>query len=152
MATKTITQNAVETTPANSQLPESTTSANVDNDTLVIPTDVVEPRAESRFKVGDTRTEIIRTCVEIIPRSGSNAGRQMYLINGKHWSRHAPAETHNTIVLEYSEWTNADSTVGSGFNVLGFNTDSRTLSIDEKILKVTAHDAAYSQALALLLR
>lgn len=151
MATKTITSDAVETTPANTNVPESTASANVDNG-IELPKDVVEPRAESRFKVGDIKTEIIRTCVEIIPRSGSNAGKQMHLINGKHWSRHAPAETHNTIVLEYAEWTNADNTIGGGFNVVGFNTDSRTLTIDEKIGKVTAHDAAYSQALAILLR
>ena len=151
MATKTITSDAVETTPANTMIPESTASANVDN-SIELPNDVVEPRAESRNKVGDIKTEIIRTCVEIIPRSGSNAGKQMYLINGKHWSRHAPAETHNTIVLEYTEWTNADNTIGGGFNVLGFNTDSRTLTIDEKIGKLTAHDAAYSQALAFLLK
>lgn len=151
MAKQTITQDAVETTPANEQFNESTAGANVDNP-IELPKDDVEPRAESRFKVGDIKTEIIRTCVEIIPRSGSNAGKQMYLINGKHWSRHAPADTHNTIVLEYAEWTNADNTIGGGFNVVGFNTDSRTLTIDEKISKVTAHDAAYSQALALLLK
>ena len=151
MAKQTITQDAVETTPANEQLPESTASANVDNG-IELPKDDVEPRAESRFKVGDIKTEIIRTCVEIIPRSGTNAGKQMYLVNGKHWSRHAPSDTHNTIVLEYAEWTNADNTIGGGFNVVGFNTDSRTLTIDEKIEKVTSKDAAYSQALALLLK
>jgi hypothetical protein len=151
MATKTITSDAVETTPANTDILQSTASANVDN-SIELPNDVVEPRAESRNKVGDIKTEIIRTCVEIIPRSGSNAGKQMYLINGKHWSRHAPADTHNTIVLEYTEWTSADNTIGGGFNVVGFNTDSRTLTIDEKIGKLTAHDAAYSQALAFLLK
>ena len=151
METETITSDAVETTPANTDILQSTASANVDKG-IELPNAVVEPRAESRNKVGDIKTEIIRTCVEIIPRSGSNAGKQMYLINGKHWSRHAPADTHNTIVLEYTEWTSADNTIGGGFNVVGFNTDSRTLTIDEKIGKLTAHDAAYSQALAFLLK
>ena len=103
-------------------------------------------RDESR-KQGDLKSESIVTCVEIIPTKGSNAGKQMFVINGKHWSRHKPADTDNTVVLEFATWDG-----GSGWNVIGFNQDARVMSIDAKIAKLTAHDAAYSQAIALLLR
>jgi len=103
-------------------------------------------RDESR-KQGELKTESIVTCVEVIPTKGSNAGRQMFVINGKHWSRHKPADTDNTVVLEFATWDG-----GSGWNVIGFNQDARVMSIDAKIAKLTAHDAAYSQAIALLLR
>lgn len=148
MAKETITQDAVETTPATDNSQALVESQAVTTE-IVVPS---EPRAESRAKKGDIKTEMINTCVEIIPTKGSNAGRQMYLINGKHWSRHAPGETHNTIVLEFTTWTNGDGTLGTGYNVVGFNTDSRTLSIDQKISKITSFDASYSQALAILLK
>ena len=103
-------------------------------------------RDESR-KQGELKTESIVTCVEVIPTKGSNAGKQMFVINGKHWSRHKPADTDNTVVLEFATWDG-----GSGWNVIGFNHDARVMSIDAKIAKLTAHDASFSQAIALLLR
>jgi hypothetical protein len=103
-------------------------------------------RDESR-KQGELKSESIVTCVEVIPTKGSNAGKQMFVINGKHWSRHKPADTDNTVVLEFATWDG-----GSGWNVIGFNQDARVMSIDAKIAKLTAHDASYSQAIALLLR
>ena len=103
-------------------------------------------RAESR-KQGELKSESIVTCVEVIPTKGSNAGKQMFVINGKHWSRHKPADTDNTVVLEFATWDG-----GSGWNVIGFNHDARVMSIDAKIAKLTAHDASFSQAIALLLR
>ena len=112
-----------------------------------------EPRAESRYSVGDIRTEPIATCVPVIPSSGSNAGRQMYVINGTHWSRHEPLPTHNTVVLRYNSWT--DKRTGAtayGWDVAGTNVDAFSLTIDQKISKVIAHDASYSQAIALLLK
>lgn len=102
---------------------------------------------ESRLNVGDVRTETIATCVEIIPTKGANAGRLMYVINGKHWSRQKPSDSDNTVVLEYAEWT-----TGSGWNVVGFNHDARTMTIDQKIAKLTSFDASYSNAIALLLK
>jgi hypothetical protein len=112
----------------------------------------LEPRAESRYAVGDIRTEPIRTCVAIIPTSGSNAGRQMYVINGTHWTRQEPQPTHNTLVLQYTSWKAKDGSTAFGWNVQGTNVDAFSLTIDQKIAKVVAHDASYSQALALLLK
>jgi len=112
---------------------------------IVIATE--EPRAESRFKVGAIKTETIRTCVEVIPSTGSNAGKTMYVINGSHWSRFKPKDTDNTIVLEYATWDG-----GSGWNVSGFNNDARVLSIDAKIGKLKEHEAEYQQGIAFLLK
>jgi hypothetical protein len=111
-----------------------------------------EPRAESRFAVGDIRTEPITTCVAIIPTTGANAGRQMYVINGTHWTRQEPLPTHNTVVLQYTSWTGKDGKEAFGWNVQGTNVDAYSLTIDQKIAKVTAYDASYSQAIALLLK
>jgi hypothetical protein len=125
------------------------TDANVNtNDANTQISDAPASIDESRkFVVGDLRSETIATCVEVIPSKGSNAGKLMYVINGKHWSRHKPADTDNTVVLEFSTWDG-----GSGWNVLGFNLDARTMTIDQKIAKVTSFDASYSNAIALLLK
>jgi hypothetical protein len=113
----------------------------------------VEPRAESRYSVGDLRTESIATCIAVIPTAGSNAGKQMYVINGKHWSRHEPLPTHNTVVLEYVTWKDKRTGLDAfGWNVAGTNVDAFSLTIDQKIAKVVSHDASYSQAIALLLK
>jgi hypothetical protein len=110
--------------------------------------DATATRDERRdISEGTLRTESIMTCVEVIPNKGGNAGKIMYVINGKHWSRTKPADTDNVVVLEYFVTETA-----SGWNVNGFNNDARTLSVDQKIAKVTSHDAAYSNAIALLLR
>ena len=109
--------------------------------------------AGAGFKIGDVRMEHIRTCVPIIPNKGTNAGRQMFLVNGEYWLRHEPNPTHNTIVLTYGSWV--DKTTGEerfGWNVSGTNTDASMMSIDQKIAKITSVDAAYSNALALLMR
>jgi hypothetical protein len=112
----------------------------------------MEPRAESKYDVGDIRTESIATCVAIIPSTGSNAGRQMYVINGKHWSRHEPLPTHNTVVLRYDTWKGKDGSAQFGWSVAGTNVDAFSLTIDQKIAKVVSHDASYSQSIALLLK
>ena len=112
----------------------------------------MEPGAESRYEIGDIRTEPIRTCVAIIPTSGSNAGRQMYVINGTHWTRQEPLPTHNTLVLQYTSWKAKDGSTAFGWNVQGTNVDAYSLTIDQKFAKVTAYDPAYSQALAFLLK
>jgi len=112
----------------------------------------LEPRAENRYEIGDIRTEPIRTCVAIIPTSGSNAGRQMYVINGTHWTRQEPQPTHNTLVLQYTSWKAKDGSTAFGWNVQGTNVDAYSLTIDQKFAKVTAYDPAYSQALAFLLK
>lgn len=127
----------------------ASTQTNTDTNSLnaqssAAPATIDESR---KFKLGDVRTESIATCVEIIPNKGSNAGKLMYVINGKHWSRHKPTDSDNTLVLEYAEWS-----TGSGWNVVGFNHDARTMSIDQKIAKLTSFDAAYSNAIALLLK
>jgi hypothetical protein len=133
-----VNQGTAETLPPNPANEAMDTEINID---------FTEPRAESRFKVGDIRTENIRTCVEVIPSTGSNAGKKMYVINGVHWSRHKPKDTDNTIVLEFATWNG-----GSGWNVRGFNNDARVLSLDAKISKLKEHEADYSMAIATLLR
>ncbi len=133
-----VNQGTAETLPPNSANEAMDDAINID---------FTEPRAESRFKVGDIRTENIRTCVEVIPSTGSNAGKKMYVINGVHWSRHKPKDTDNTIVLEFATWNG-----GSGWNVRGFNNDARVLSLDAKISKLKEHEADYSLAIASLLR
>lgn len=127
---------------------ENVTNASTANEiaTNSVLANLGNSRDESR-KQGDLKSESIVTCVEIIPTKGSNAGKQMFVINGKHWSRHKPADADNTVVLEFATWDG-----GSGWNVIGFNHDARVMSIDSKIAKLTAHDASYSQAIALLLR
>lgn len=106
---------------------------------------VLEPRAE--VKVGTLKELIINTCVEIIPTKGSNRGRQMYVINGEHWSRHKPAADQNVCVLQYTTWDG-----GSGWNVVGFKNDARSMTIDEKINKLMSVDAAYQTGIAMLLK
>ena len=128
-------------TQANEQAPVTQSSTTTSSDATA-------PRDERRDNVdGTLRTESIMTCVEVIPNKGGNAGKLMYVINGKHWSRTKPAETDNVVVLEYFVTDTA-----SGWNVNGFNNDARTLSVDQKIAKLTSYDASYSNAIALLLR
>ena len=113
----------------------------------------VEPRAESRYSVGDIRTEHIASWVGVIPTSGTNAGKQMYVINGKHWSRHQPDPSHNTVVLEYVSWKDKRTGLDAyGWNVMGTNVDSLAMSAVQKVALITQHDIGYAQAIAYLLK
>lgn len=90
--------------------------------------------------------ELIQSVNPIIPSKGTNAGKQMFVINGKHWSKTEPAKTDTHVCLEDVEVDGKPYV-----NVVGFSQDSR-MSIADKIKTLTQHDAAYSNAIALLLK
>ena len=90
--------------------------------------------------------QLIQSVNPIIPSKGTNAGKQMFVINGKHWSRTEPNTTDTHVCLEDVD---VDGTTYT--NVIGFSQDSR-MSIADKIKTLTQHDAAYSTAIAMLLK
>lgn len=90
--------------------------------------------------------ELIQSAIPVIPTKGSNAGKEMYVINGKHWSKTAPSTDDTHVCLEDVEVDGNTYT-----NVVGFNRDSR-MSIAEKIKLITSNDVGYAQAIATLLR
>lgn len=94
------------------------------------------------------KLELIQSVNPIIPTKGTNAGKQMFVINGKHWSKTEPARTDTHVCLED---TTPDSNGVVYTNVIGFSQDSR-MSINEKIALLTSVDAGYSQAIAMLLK
>lgn len=94
------------------------------------------------------KLELIQSVNPVIPSKGSNAGKQMFVVNGKHWSRTEPAKTDTHVCLEDTE-PNENNVVYT--NVIGFSQDSR-MSINEKIALLTSVDAGYSQAIAMLLK
>ena len=93
------------------------------------------------------KVELIQSVNPVVPSKGTNAGKQMFIINGKHWSKIEPKTTDTHIVLEDVEVEGK----GTFTNVTGFSSDSR-MSIDAKIKLLTSHDASYSQAIAHLLK
>lgn len=93
------------------------------------------------------KLELIQSVNPVIPSKGTNAGLQMYVINGKHWSKNEPSATDTHVCLEDVEVEGK----GTYTNVTGYSSDSR-MSIDKKIDILTKHDAAYSQAIAMLLK
>lgn len=95
------------------------------------------------------KTELIQSVSTVVPSKGHNAGRTMYVINGKHWSRTEPTKQDTHVCLVDSEEKDAD---GKPYlNVAGFSQDTR-MDINTKFAMITKQDAAYSQALAMLLR
>ena len=93
--------------------------------------------------------ELIQSVSTIFPTKGTNAGKQMFVINGKHWSKTEPQATDTHVCLETTvAKKEGDPTY---VNVVGFSKDSR-MSINEKIALLTSVDAGYSQAIAMLLK
>jgi hypothetical protein len=91
--------------------------------------------------------QLIQSVNPIIPSKGTNAGKQMFVINGKHWSKTEPNKTDTHVCLEDVD---VDGTTYT--NVIGFSQDSR-MSIESKLaLLDKAKDGAYAQAYAMLLR
>lgn len=105
-------------------------------------------------KATDNQTPELRTGYAVlitsvnptVPTKGTNAGRQMYIINGEYWSRSEPQDSDTHVVLD-----DVDVKGKTYTNVVGFSKDSR-MSIDKKIALLTAHDAGYSMAIASLLK
>jgi len=107
--------------------------------------------------------ELIQSVNPVVPSKGSNAGKQMFVINGKHWSKTEPAkdDTHVcledvevvvTPAVEATDTTPAVAAVTKTYtNVTGFSKDIR-MSIAEKIKTVVGHPEGYSQAIAFLLK
>ncbi len=94
------------------------------------------------------KLELIQSVNSIIPAKGTNAGKQMFVINGKHWSKNEPTREDTHVCLEDTE---PNETGAVYTNVVGFSKDSR-MSINEKIALLTSVDAGYSQAIAMLLK
>lgn len=90
--------------------------------------------------------ELIQSVVPVVPSKGSNAGKEMFVINGKHWSKVAPLDTDTHVHLE--EVTKDKKKY---LNVVGFAKDSR-MSIHDKIKLLTQHEAGYAMAIASLLK
>lgn len=92
------------------------------------------------------KLELIQSVNQVVPNKGSNAGTTMHVINGVHWSKIEPTREHTHVCLEDVEVDGKKYT-----NVIGFSTDTRK-TIGEKIKLITEHDAAYSTAIAMLLK
>ena len=95
---------------------------------------------------GKIARELIATCLPRVPAKGTNAGKQMYIVNGKHWSNVEPQVTDTHVCLQ--------DVVVSGVtytNVVGFANDAR-MGIQDKIKLVTGNDAGYAMAIASLLK
>lgn len=90
--------------------------------------------------------ELIKSINPVVPTKGSNTGKQMFVINGKYWSRSEPKVSDTHVVLEDVEVDGKTYT-----NVVGFSADTR-MDIQSKIKTLTSHDADYSNAIALLLK
>ena len=90
--------------------------------------------------------ELIQSVNPVIPSKGSNAGKQMFVINAKHWSKIEPKADDTHVCLE------PVTIDGKPYiNVIGFSKDCR-MSIADKIKLVTSNDAGFSMAIATLLR
>jgi hypothetical protein len=96
------------------------------------------------------KLELIQSVNPVIPTKGTNAGKQMFVINGLHWSKSEPKPNDTHVCLEEVQGTgeNADKKF---INVVGFSVDTRQ-TIESKIKTLTSHDAAYSMAIAALLK
>lgn len=90
--------------------------------------------------------ELIQSVNPVIPSKGSNAGKQMYVINGKHWAKVEPKPQDTHVCLEDVDVEGTTYT-----NVVGYSQDVR-MDLQSKIKIVTSNDAAYSQAIAFLLK
>lgn len=99
------------------------------------------------------KLELIQSVNPVIPSKGSNAGKQMFVINGKHWAKEEPKNTDTHVCLEDVDGETVDPKhKGKVFtNVIGYSKDSR-MTINSKIEMVKAHPAEYSRAIAELLK
>lgn len=88
---------------------------------------------------------IITSVKTVVPTKGPNAGKTMFLINGDLWSSVEPG-VNDTFV--YFSDVEKDGKVYR--NCDGFGAERLTIS--DKIATLTQHDAAYSSAIALLLK
>ena len=86
--------------------------------------------------------QLIKSVNPVVPTKGTNAGRTMYVINGKFWARAEPSAQDTHVVLEDVEVDGKTYT-----NVIGYSRD-----IQSKIKTIVEYDAAYSAAIASLLR
>lgn len=94
--------------------------------------------------------ELIQSVNPVIPNKGSNAGKQMFVINGRHWTKQEPKQSDTHVCLEDAE-VEIDGVKKVFTNVIGYSQDSR-MSIDAKIKLVTSADAGYALAIASLLK
>lgn len=94
------------------------------------------------------KLELIMSINTVVPTKGTNAGKTMYVINGKYWSKSEPKPADSHVCLEDTE---PDANGKTYTNVVGFSSDTR-MSITEKIKTVTNNDAAYASAIAFLLK
>jgi hypothetical protein len=92
------------------------------------------------------KKELIVSVNPVIPNKGSNAGKQMFVINGIHWSRTEPKLNDTHVVTEEVTVEGVKYT-----NVVGFSSDVR-MDIHSKIDILTKHDQGYAMAIATLLR
>jgi hypothetical protein len=92
------------------------------------------------------KLELIQSVNPVIPSKGTNAGKQMFVINNTHWSKVEPGKEDTHVCLEEVDVNGTMYT-----NVTGFSKDSR-MSIADKIKVITSNDAGYSQAIAMLLK
>jgi hypothetical protein len=92
------------------------------------------------------KLELIQSVNPVVPSKGTNAGKQMFVINGKHWAKIEPKPQDTHVCLE-------DVTVdGKDYvNVVGYSQDVR-MDLQSKIKIVTSNDAAYATAIAMLLK
>lgn len=96
------------------------------------------------------KQELIISVNPRIPTTGTNAGKQQYVINGKYWSNTEPSREDTHVCLD--DVPGKGKHEGKTFeNVVGFAKDVR-MSIQSKIKLVTEVDASYSTALAMLLK
>lgn len=89
--------------------------------------------------------ELIQSVNSVVPSKGTNAGKQMFIINGKYWSKTEPTNSDTHVCLENVEVDGNNYT-----NVVGFSQDSR-MSITDKIGLLKANPEI-AQAIATLLR
>jgi hypothetical protein len=92
------------------------------------------------------KKELITAVTTVVPTKGSNAGKKMCVINGKHWSVIEPKADDTHIVLEDVKIKGKKYV-----NVVGFSRDTR-LTIDVKKELLQSVPEAYADALALLLK
>lgn len=95
--------------------------------------------------------ELILSVNPVTPTKGTNAGTKMFVINGKHWSKSEPDKSDTHVCLEEVDGETKAGKKAKFINVVGYSKDTRA-TIASKIEMITAHDAAYSVAIASLLK
>jgi hypothetical protein len=96
------------------------------------------------------KLELIQSVNPVTPTKGTNAGKPMFVINGKHWSKNEPAKEDTHVCLE--DVAGEGEYAGKTFtNVIGYSKDSR-MTFADKVGIITAHPEGYSQAIAMLLK